>query len=98
MFLDGRRENIYADDRRIAGRNPIWVQTELNTMVRMFARVGLQKNLRKMKEMVCTSGFIWGQQGVDAYIQRATGEGPTLQERKRTRVSFEECVEIMVAS
>ena len=36
-------------------------------------------------------GFIWVQQGVDAYKQRYTGEGPTFQERKRSRVSCDDC-------
>ena len=42
-----REHNIcfYADDRQIAGRYPIWVQTVLTTMVRMFDRVGLQTNI-----------------------------------------------------
>ena len=40
--------------------------------------------------MVCTPGFIWGQLGVEAYKRRATREGPTFWERKRTRVSCEE--------
>ena len=35
---------FYADDRRIEGRNPIWVHTALTAMVIMFDRVGLQKN------------------------------------------------------
>lgn len=39
------------------------MQTTLSAMVRMFERVGIQKNLGKTKEIVCTLGFIWGQQG-----------------------------------
>ena len=58
---------FYADDGRIAGRDPIWVQTALTTMVRMFERVGLQTFLNKTKAMICTPGFIWGQQGAEAY-------------------------------
>ena len=50
----------YADDRRIAGQYPIWVQTELTTMVRNFERIGLQTNLYKTKDMICTSGLIGG--------------------------------------
>ena len=40
---------FYADDGRIAGRNPIWVQTILQAIVRMFERVGLQTNLGRTK-------------------------------------------------
>ena len=76
----------------------IWVHTDLTTMVIVFERVGLQTNLIKTKSMVCTSGFIWGQHGVDAYTRRAMGEGPTFMERKRTRESCEECGGTMAAS
>ena len=58
---------FYADKGRISGRYPIWVQTALTTMVRMFGRVGLQKNLNKTNAMICTTGFIWGQQGSKLY-------------------------------
>ena len=49
---------FYKDDGRIAGRYPIWAQAALTTMVRMFERVGLQKNLYKTKATICTPGFI----------------------------------------
>ena len=41
-------------------RNPIliWVQKALTMVVRIFERVGLQKNLGKTKVMVCTPGLI----------------------------------------
>ena len=48
--------------------------------------------------MICTPGFIWGQQGAEAYKQRATGEGPTFWERKRTRIICEVCGGTMAAS
>ena len=82
---------FYRDDGRIDRRNTIWVQTSLTAMVRMFERRGLQTNLSNTKAMVCIPRFIWGKQGVESYKRRATGEGPTFQESKRTRVSCEEC-------
>ena len=45
---------LYVDDGHIVGRNPIWIQTTLTTVVRIFEIVGLQKNLCKTKAMVCT--------------------------------------------
>ena len=54
---------FYADDGRIAVRNPISVQTNLTTVARMFERVELITNLGKPRAMVCTPGFIWRQQG-----------------------------------
>ena len=64
---------FYADDGSIAGHNPIWVQTVLATMLRMFDRVGVQKNLRNAKAVMCTPGSIWVQQVVEVCNCRATG-------------------------
>ena len=44
-------------------------------MVRIFDRVGLQKNMGDTKAIVFTPGFIWGQQVVEAYKRREIGEG-----------------------
>ena len=89
---------FYAYDGRIEGGDPIWVQAALTKMVRMFDRVGLQTNLDNTKAMICTPGFVWGQQGDEAYHQGAIGEGPTFRERKKTRISCEMCGGTMVAS
>ena len=32
-------------------------------------------NLGKTKAMVCTQGFVWGEQATASYKQRSTGEG-----------------------
>ena len=64
----------------------------------MFERISLQKNLGKKKAMVCTIVFIWGQKGETAYKWRATGEGSKFRERKRTRLSCEECGAKIMAS
>ena len=64
---------------------------------KMFERVGLQTNLNKTKGVICTPGFIWGQQGAEAYKRKATGEGPTFRERNRTRLRCEECGDTMAA-
>ena len=57
---------FYADDGQIAGHNLIWAQTALAAMVRIFERIGLQKNMSKTKSMMFTPGLIWVQQGVEA--------------------------------
>ena len=64
---------FYEDDVRITGRNSIWFQTTLTEVVRIFNRVGLLTNLGMTKKMVCTLGFIWGQQRKAAYKRRAAG-------------------------
>ena len=89
---------LYADDGRIAGQDPFWVQTAQIKMVRVFKNVGLQTNLGKIKAMTFTLGFIWVQQRVVAYKRRAPGEGDTFGERKRTRVICTECGGTMAAS
>ena len=86
---------FYEDDGRISDHKPMWVQTMLTVVVQIFERVGLQMKLGKTKGMVFTPGFIWGQLGVAAYKRRATGEGDTFRERKKTRVSCKECVTTM---
>ena len=47
-----------ADGGGIAGYNPIWFQTTLTAMVRIFKMLVLLKNIGKTKSMVCTPGFI----------------------------------------
>ena len=54
---------FYADYGGRAGRDPIWMQAVLMTMVGIFERVGLQTNLNNTKAMIYTLGFVWGQQG-----------------------------------
>ena len=49
---------FYADDGRISGRDYQWVHYALALMVAMFCRIGLETNLKKIKSMVCTPGFI----------------------------------------
>ena len=55
---------FYAYDGNILVSNPIWVQTTLMVVVRMFGRVGLQTNLVNTKIMVYNTVFIWGKLGV----------------------------------
>ena len=62
---------FYADNGRIAGRNPIWVNNTLATVVRLFKRV-VMKKMGKTEVMVCNPGFICRQQGEEAYKQRST--------------------------
>ena len=78
---------FYVDDRRVAGRDNEWVQDALTVTVSLFRQMGLAKNLEKTKTMVYNPGFIWGKWGELAYKRRATGEGATFRDRKKTRVS-----------
>ena len=80
---------FYTYYRPIAGRYLILVQAALTTIVRMSERVGFQTNLNKTKGVICKPGFIWGQQGSEAYKRQAIEEGPNFWEKKITRVHFE---------
>ena len=89
---------FYVENVLILGRNPIWVQKTLTNMVRMFEMMVLKENFGGTKALVCNPGFIRGQQGTSAYKRREMVEGETFLERKRTRVSHEECGGTMLAS
>ena len=43
---------FYADDRRIGGRDHIWVQDVLTVSVVIFRRIGLETNLENTKALV----------------------------------------------
>ena len=89
---------FYADNVWIMGRDTDWVQEELEIIVDMFRRVGMEKNLDKMKAMICTQGLIWVQIREAMYKRRETGEGEKFWERKRTSVSYLECGTEVAAS
>ena len=54
---------FYADDGRITGRNPIWIQGMLTKILRIFERMGLYTNVGNTKCMKCMPGFIWSKIG-----------------------------------
>ena len=66
---------FYAENGRITGRNPMWMQDKMTTPAHMSEWVGLYKNLGKTKAMISTPGFIWGQLYQYIYKQWVTGEG-----------------------
>ena len=86
------------DDGRIVGREHKWFQDALMVTVAMLRRMGIDYNLEKTKAMVCTPGFIWRKGWETLYKRRATGEGATFWERKKTRVSCTECRAMVAAS
>ena len=60
-WVAGERNLLFfADDRRILGRDHIWVQDALTVTVAIFQRVGLEANLEKKKALVCNPVYIWG--------------------------------------
>ena len=49
---------FYTNDGRIGGRDHIWVQDYLAVSVVMLQCMGLETNLEKTKDLVCTPGYI----------------------------------------
>ena len=59
-----------ADYGRILGRNPIWVQVNLTTIIQMFERVKLYTNLGNTKSVTCTPRFVCRNLGKDALTMK----------------------------
>ena len=78
---------FYADDGRIAGSNPIWVQGTMTTPMHMVDRLVRYMNLGYNKSMTFIPGLIWGQMFKDSYKRRAMGKGAKFWEQKCTTVS-----------
>ena len=62
---------------------PRWLQGDFNTLVGLFDRVGLRKNIGKKFSMVCHPCQAAGNLPEAAYRRRVTGEGPMYRERLR---------------
>ena len=88
---------FYADDGMVASSDPCWLQSEFNTLVGLFDRVGLRTNIGKTVGMVCRPCQAAGNQLEAAYGRRITGEGPTYRECQKGRVHCRECGEEMAA-
>ena len=44
---------FYADDRMVASKDPVWLQSEFVMLLVLFDRVGLRTNILKILGMVC---------------------------------------------
>ena len=62
------------------GQDHECVHDALALTVAMLYRIGLEANINKTKDMVCTPRFIWGKWGKMSYKRRATGEGATFRD------------------
>ena len=78
---------FYADDGMVALPDPRWLQGAFNTLVGLFDRMGLRKNVRKTVGMVCHPCQAAGNLSTEAYGHRVTGVGPTYRERLKGQVS-----------
>ena len=53
--LTVKLELFYADDRMVVSTDPVWLQSEFDTLTGIFEQVGLRKNIRKIVVMLCRS-------------------------------------------
>ena len=44
---------FYADDRMVASKDPVWLQSEFVILTRIFDQVGLRTNIRKVVGILC---------------------------------------------
>ena len=72
---------FYADDGMVSSSDPRWLQGAFNTLVSLFDRVGLHKNVGNTVGMVCHPCQAAGDLSTAAYGRRVTGVVPTYRER-----------------
>ena len=85
---------FYANDGMVASSYPAWIQAAFTSLVGLFDRVGLRKNVRKTVSMVCHFCQVTASNRTqEAYGRRLTGEGKSYKERQRERVECAECGE-----
>ena len=66
---------FYADNGMVASSDPCWLQWAFATLVELFDRVGLKKNVRKTVSMTCRPCPAAGIQLEEAYVRLTTGGG-----------------------
>ena len=82
---------LYAEDVLVAPTQPERLHRAFDVLTGLFDRLGLRKNTAKMIGMVCQPCHVPGGMSDEAYARRATGKGPTFQERHQRRLELTEC-------
>ena len=65
---------FYVDNGMVASTDSRWLQGAFNTLVGLFDRVGLKKNIGKKVGMVCHTCQAAGNLSEPTYKRRVTGE------------------------
>jgi hypothetical protein len=60
----------YVDDSYLATRDPDFLQVALTSLVCLFECIGLETNVTKMQNMICTPGQITTQLSTNSYHRR----------------------------
>ena len=77
---------FYADDRMVASKYPVWLQSECDTLTGLFYQVGLQTNIRKVVGMVCRPCRAAAVRADEAYTRQMIGKWLSFKERHREQV------------
>ena len=70
---------FYADDGLVAYTDPGWLQSEFDTLTRIFDRVGMRKNVHKTMGMVCKPFRTAKVRADKAHTRKMTGGGTEFQ-------------------
>ena len=79
----------------VASIDPEWLQGVFDTLIGMFDRVGLHKNIGRAVGMVFRPFQAVDTHSEAVYKQRMTGDGISYRERHIFRVNCLQCVEEM---
>ncbi len=87
---------FYIDDRLVASRDPIWLQSSFDILVGLFKCIGLFTNAAKTKVMICIPGRIREGYTEEEYTLNKSGL-ETAADGKRRRVDCQICGVSLVA-
>ena len=72
---------LYADDRMVESKDPVWFQLAFDTLTGLFDRVGIQTNIHTIVRMMYRPCRASNFRVDKAYIQQMIGEGRSFKER-----------------
>ena len=64
---------FYMGDTYLAARDPVLLQHAINMIVKVFKRVGLETNAKKMQAVTCTPEKIWLRLPAESYRRMRGG-------------------------
>ena len=77
---------FYAEDRMVASKDPVWLQSAFVMLTRIFDRVGIRKNILKNVGMLCRPCWSADVRADEAYTRQMIEEGLSFKEKKREQV------------
>ena len=77
---------FHVDGRMVASTDPLWVQSEFDTLTWIFDLLGLRTNICKIVGVLCRPCRAAEVRADEAYTRQVIGEGRVFKERQRERV------------